>query len=266
MERNGRCFRNYLILMGSLLGLLFSSACSVKEDRTPCPCLLDIDFMCPDMPDLKEAGLVVTSSEETVWTDTVDLMRTRSSYQVPVPRTDIHLRAWSGAGELASDQGVLIPFGEDCPKIYMHDSDLRASGEYYHETVTLRKNHCVMTLVTEGEGRISADLRLKGNIAGYDAFGRPLKGDFEFLLSDGGLEEGYIAVLPRQTDASLTLEVDDGKGNCKIFALGRYIVSSGYDWTAPDLDDVTITLDYALTEVRLVISGWESVYRYDVEI
>ena len=148
--------------MVSLLGILFSSACSVKEDRTPCPCLLEMDFICPDMPELKAAGLVVTSSDEKVWTDTVDLMRAKASYQVPVPRTDIHVRAWSGAGGLASDQGVMIPIGEDCPRIYMHDSDLRASGEYFHETVTLRKNHCVMTLVTEGEGRISADLRLKG--------------------------------------------------------------------------------------------------------
>ena len=72
--------------------------------------------------------------------------------------------------------------------------------------------------------------------------------------------------MPRQTDASLMLEVDDGKGNSKAFALGQYIVSSGYDWTSPDLDDVSVTLDYAMTEIRLVVGGWESVYRYDVEI
>ena len=73
-------------------------------------------------------------------------------------------------------------------------------------------------------------------------------------------------MLPRQKDASLILEVEDAKGNSKIFALGQYIVASGYDWTLPDLDDVSVTLDYAMTEIRLVIGGWESVYRYDIEI
>jgi hypothetical protein len=75
-----------------------------------------------------------------------------------------------------------------------------------------------------------------------------------------------MAVLPRQIDASLMLEVDDGKGGYKAFALGQYIVSSGYDWTAEDLEDITVTLDYALTEIRLVIGGWESVYEYEMEI
>ena len=62
------------------------------------------------------------------------------------------------------------------------------------------------------------------------------------------------------------LEIDEGAGSVKAFALGQYMAASGYDWDAPDLDDVTVILDYALTELRLVISGWESVYRYDIEI
>ena len=94
----------------------------------------------------------------------------------------------------------------------------------------------------------------------------PLYGSFEFLLEDGGLEEGYKAVLPRQMDASLMLVIDDGGGSPQAFALGQYIVSSGYDWTAPDLEDITVTLDYALTEIRLIISGWDSVYEYEMEI
>lgn len=266
MERTGKCYRDHLMALLMSGALVFASACSVKEDRTPCPCILDMDFICPDEADADHVGLVVESSDEILWRDTVDVMRNGQGYQVPVPRTLLHVRAWAGEDVRASDLGILIPLGQDCPRVYMHDSDVRTDGEYFHEDVVLRKNHCVMTLLTEGEGRISSALMLKGNVAGYDAQGHPVQGDFEFLLEDGGLEEGYVAVLPRQTDASLMLEVDDGRGNHKAFALGRYIVSSGYDWSAPDLEDVTVTIDYALTEIRLVVSGWESVYRYDVEI
>lgn len=246
--------------------MVIASACSVKEDRTPCPCLLEIDFTCPEEADAGHVGLMVDSQDAVIWKDTVDIMREGDGYHVPVPRTRIHVRAWTGTDDHVSELGILIPLGQDCPRVYMHDSDLSADGEYCREDVVLRKNHCVLTLLTEGEGRVSSVMKLKGNVAGYDTQGHPVQGDFEFVLDDDGLEEGYIAVLPRQTDASLMLELDDGKGNHKAFALGRYIVSSGYDWSAPELEDVTVTIDYALTEIRLVVSGWESVYRYDVEI
>lgn len=249
-----------------LAGVSLGQACSVKEDRTSCPCILTLDFNCPDVPEARSVGLLVTSHGDLVWKDTIDVDRKRDGYSVSVPRSALHVRAWMGTSGLATEAGLVIPLGKDCPEVYMHDSDIRASGEYVYETVTLRKNHCVLTLTTEGDGRISTGMRLKGNIAGYDAVGQPLCGEFEFSLNDGEITEGYKAVLPRQTDASLMLEIDDGKGDYMSFALGRYIVSSGYDWSSPDLEDISVTLDYALTEVRLVINGWESVYKYEIEI
>ena len=266
MERTGKRYGDYLMGLVLLGGLAVGQACSVKEDRSPCPCVLNIGFISPEKADSRSVGFRVSSSEGFELEDTLDLDRNGHRYQVSVPRTRLHVRAWTGDDGNASDLGLLIPLGQDCPRVYMHDSDVRTEGETYDETVTLRKNHCVMTLVTEGEGRIPSDLRIRGNVAGYDETGRPVNGDFEFLLDDGGTDREYVAVLPRQVDASLVLEVDDGKGNRKSFALGQYIISSGYDWSEPDLEDVTVTLDYALTEVRLVINGWESVYRYDIEI
>lgn len=252
-----------LLLLG---GLLLETACSVREDRIPCPCQLYLDFVGPDIDDGTFAGLMVTAMKGFVWKDTVDVVKVRNGYTVSVPRTLLHIRSWIGADSCASESGIVIPYGQDCPKVYMHDSDVKTTGEYIRETVILRKNHCVLTLTTKGEGKLPSHIRLKGNVAGYDAEGQPLNGNFCCLLKEEGLENGYKAVLPRQTDASLMLEVDDGKGNSKAFALGQYIVSSGYDWTSPDLDDVSVTLDYAMTEIRLVVGGWESVYRYDVEI
>ena len=266
MERTGRCFRNYLMGLLLLGGLLLETACSVREDRIPCPCQLYLDFVGPDIDDGTFAGLMVTAMKGFVWKDTVDVVKVRNGYTVSVPRTLLHIRSWIGADSCASESGIVIPYGQDCPKVYMHDSDVKTTGEYIRETVTLWKNHCVLTLTTKGEGKLPSHIRLKGNVAGYDAEGQPLNGNFCCLLKEEGLENGYKAVLPRQTDASLMLEVDDGKGNSKAFALGQYIVSSGYDWTSPDLDDVSVTLDYAMTEIRLVVGGWESVYRYDVEI
>lgn len=255
---------------GTMLPLFMAAfislaACSVKEDRTPCPCLLELDIKGPDAEASGAADVLLTSRNGFEFHETVDSWVEESLYSVSVPRDEIHVRAWCGGGRNVSEDGLRIPLGQDCPRVYMHDSDIVTEGEFYREEVWLRKNHCVLTLVNKGKGNDFSNLVLKGNVSGYDAVGEPLSGDFEFSLGDSS-EEEYEAVLPRQRDDSLMLEMEDGKGNQIAFSLGRYIVASGYDWTDSELKDVTVTLDYALTEIRLVIDGWESVYRYDVEI
>lgn len=266
MGRTGKRYGNHLMSVLIPAWLLLVSACSVKDDRSACPCILELDFMAPDSVETGSVGLLLTSRDGYMMYDEVDVEKSGGRYSVPVPRTELHVRSWTGDEGLASEYGLLIPLGQDCPHVYMHDSDVSAEGETLHESVVLRKSHCVMTLMTAGEGRIASDVMVKGNVAGYDAFGQPLSGDFEYLLDSGGPGDAHVAVLPRQTDDSLMLEIDDGNGNGKAFALGHYIVSSGYDWTAPDLEDVTVVLDYALTEVRISVSGWEGVYKYDMEI
>ena len=64
----------------------------------------------------------------------------------------------------------------------------------------------------------------------------------------------------------MMLEIDDGGGVIKRFALGTYIASIGYDWTAPDLRDIDIELDFAMTRISLVVSGWDNEYEFDVVI
>lgn len=248
-----------------MAAFIFLAACSVKEDRNPCPCLLELDIKGPDAVASGTADVLLTSGNGFMFDETVDSWMEEGLYSVSVPRDEIHVRVWCGGGRYVSESGLRIPSGQDCPRVYMHDSDIVTDGEFYREDVWLRKNHCVLTIVNKGNDGDFSNLVIKGNVSGYDAVGEPLSGDFEFSLGDGSGKE-HEAVLPRQKDDSLMLEMEDGKGNQIAFSLGRYIVASGYDWTASELEDVTVTLDYALTEIRLNIDGWESVYRYDVEI
>lgn len=245
---------------------LLAGACSIKENRDPCPCALMLDFKDVDTLDVKKVDLLVSSSGGFRWADTVDVARCMNGYSAFVPRTDLHIRAWAGAEEYVAEGCISIPRGKDCPRIYMYVAEIETEGEMCREKVTMYKNHCVMTLVTEGDEGFEHDLVLEGNVAGYGADGMPLQGDFEYLLQDKDLEAGYQAVLPRQTDASLMLRIEDGSSEGKYFALGQYILASGYDWKEKDLMDITVTIDYALTQIRLIINGWESVYTYDMEI
>lgn len=247
-----------------MIGLLSLSSCSVKESRYDCPCLIGLDFSGVDREIAGTARLMITAEGETVWADTMDMADLPAGYSAYVPRKWLHVRMWSGTDGLESEGGLHIPLGKDCPKVYMHDSDIRADGEECHERIMMRKNHCVMTVTVMGTSEFPFGMILKGNVSGYDASGNPLPGDFEYRLHDEDIESGYQAVIPRQADSSLMLEIDEGTGEYNSFAIGQYIVSSGYDWSAPDLEDVTVTIDYALTEIHLSIKGWESVYTYDM--
>lgn len=246
-------------MISAIVSLLLISSCSIKEDRNSCPCLLILDFSENQSGDIASADMVITDADSFVWKDMVDLASVGNGYSVYVPRSLIHLRLWGGTDGLESDEGLVIPFGMPCPEVYMYDADLILEDEINVAKVRLRKNHCVVDIVGEDGGVLPFEMKVTGCVSGYDAVGKPAEGDFEC-----GLDDDCRVVLPRQSDDSLLLHVSSDGTDDRIFALGQYLASSGYDWNSPDLEDVTVTLDYALTEIRITVEGWEGVYVYDM--
>lgn len=240
---------------------LLTTACSVKEDRSLCPCFLTLDFTDVDAGMEMPVYLLVAAGDGFTLSDTLDMTQT-VKYLAEVPRGDVHVRAWTGADGMAPDGSLSISPGQECPKVYMHDSDVRTESESVTEVIHLRKNHCILTVRTEGD-EFPFDMTVVGRVCGYSAEGIPVEGHFECGLEPdrNGVDD---VVLPRQLDSSLELYLDAGGNNVKRFAVGEYIAASGYDWTAPDLEDVSVTVDYALTEISLAISGWEEVFTYDI--
>lgn len=246
-------------MMSACLCALLSLSCTVKEVRDSCPCLLILDFSEDEGQAPSPAALMLTDGGQVIWEDVVDVDSVaEEGYSVSVPRTWIHMRLWSGDEGLVSREGLQIPFGSDCPQVYMYDAEVHADGESCVAKVRLRKNHCVLTVVGKDGGTLPFGMEVTGNVSGYDVSGGPCEGKFQCSVG----EDGRV-VLPRQTDDSLLLHVS-GDGTVRTFALGQYLSSSGYDWTSSDLEDVTVTLDYALTEIALTVEGWEGVYVYDM--
>ena len=136
-------------------------------------------------------------------------------------------------------------------------------GESCREVVHVHKNYCRLTIVVEGVEDPPYSLTFKGNVDGYKLNGLPSEGAFACVAYPG--EEGRLqAGLPRQVDDSLVLEVDDGTTVLKTFALGEYIIKGGYDWTTRELQDLTVTLDYQITYIKIAISAWDNEYFYNV--
>lgn len=239
-------------------------SCSIKESRDSCPCLLLLEFEDRNMPETESLDLMVFSQGDYVWTDTVSISDTMTQYAVRVPKTELHIGVWAGLSGRDTSGGLDIPLGCECPKVYMYDADMVAAGETVAENVVLRKNHCILTVLTKGGNDFPFRMKVTGNVSGYSRDGRPVSGEFSYYLPKRAPGNEFSVVLPRQADSSLMLHVLDYNENIKSFSLGHYIAESGYDWSVPDLEDMTVTIDYALTEISLSVAGWDEVYSYDM--
>lgn len=248
------------------LAAMMSVACSVKEKRCDCPCYLMLDFSKVDSVSVPSVSVGLHSADGFMKTMDLGCEKYGRPLVVEVPRSDIFISVVSDDGGLFDPHGIVIPHGEECPPLYMHSSKVNTERDTVTDTVVLHKNYCALTVGMIADGKSQPfDVGVKGNVCGYEDDGRPMGGDF---LVIGTLPAGGVNVvnLPRQKDSSLSLQIlSDGKV-VREFALGEYIESSGYDWTAPDLEDIEVRVDFALAEVMIRINEWETRYIYGVEI
>lgn len=245
---------------------LLNMSCSVKEDRDVCPCRLVLDMVDVDTSVVKYAELVVGTSEGFYFRDTLVVEDFAREYVVDVPRGDVGVGVYCGAGGCVDDTGGIgIEYGEECPAVYMYSSVFEARGEQVVEEVSMKKNHCIMTIQVEAEKEFPFRLEAKGCVDGYELGGIPSVGDFMYAMYVDGEGECRLT-LPRQRDNSLMLEVSDGTDVLKCFALGEYVAASGYDWEADELNDIVVTLDYALTRLKIAVEGWREEYVFNIVI
>lgn len=248
-----------------ICGLLVSLGCSVKEDRSGCPCRLVLDFSETDTEAIPYADVYVCSYEGFRSVGRVESVAFGEEYVVYVSRGGVRLNVLYGAEGNVSDDGSLeIPSGYDCPRIYTYSSYVDTDHETAFERVKVRKNHCVIT-VHVGDRDFPYFLDVRGDVCGYGADGSPADGSFLYAMRPDG-DGVCTVVVPRQKDRSLMLDVDDGTDVLKTFALGEYVAASGYDWDAENLEDITVSLDYSLSHIMLKIEGWEKELHFDVEI
>lgn len=242
------------------------TCCSVKEDRTVCPCRLFLDMNEIDNEVVEYASVFLTGSDGFIFKDIINSKDLSEHYFVDVPHGQISVWVSYGAGvDGVGPDGIIVPAGNEFPEIYMHHSWIDASGESVREKVILNKNHCNITICLSASGEFPYCLELKGNVNGYHFDGTLSEGDFSYVMDVG--DDGICEVsVPRQSDDSLRLEVRDESGTLRVFAIGEYISASGYDWTEPDLRDLTIGLDYSLTNLTLILEDWDNEYHYSVII
>lgn len=271
------CSRNlviYALTAVFVAGHLFA-ACSVKEDRDDCPCRLILDFPAGCAPgnevdlDISGNGYVIDTTivsggvgdadDGQEFSDSVEFVE-------DIRKGRVVVNAWHPSGlRFRRDSGFVIAAGEECPPIWLHSFIVDAYGESVRRTVALHKNYCLLTISMSGDPD-DVDLRIFGNYVGYGRNAQVLGGRFDCQMRHDAREGDWEIRLPRQLDSSLRLLVSSGNGASKVFAIGEYITGSGYDWDAPDLDDIEVEMDYASASVTFKIDKWTETVSFEVVI
>ena len=236
-------------LLRVVLPLLLLPSCSIKEDRAACPCALTVELtglpVRPVVLGVEGAGYSLT---EIVQADTVLVL--------PVPKGEMAVSAVGGA--LAEGDGsVRIPEGEEAPPLYLFYAEVSTVAEQVVLPVLLHKQFCGRELLFSGPAGYGPpfEVEVEGAVGGWLPDGSPSPGPFSRRLLPG--PDGRATLrLPRQGDDSLLMHIVFSDRIVRTFALGSYIAASGYDWTAPDLGDLTLRVDISLTSVTVSTDLW----------
>lgn len=248
-------------------------SCSVKEDRTECPCFLTLDLGAVETAALARQGLDSLVVGVVSGTDFYEemgfaLRDNVQEYNLAVPKSQVDVIVACGIGRNGlSSGGFSIPEGNECPAVYLFSDSFLADAGEMRRTVTLHRNYCMLSVSMKTSYNAHARpylIHLEGNVSGCLMDGTPAEGVFSCFSSpsSGGLCHLNI---PRQKDGSLMLDVHfQDTGEIRSFPVGEYILESGYDWSAPDLEDIQVEMDFSLSGLTFSISGWKKTLSFEI--
>lgn len=231
-----------------LLSCVFEVSCTaIREDRSLCPCALTVEVTgLPAWP----VYLSLTGENFQMEMD----IPQDSCFTVDVPRSGVRLLALSGA--TPGPEGVLrFPEGSAAPELYLHTEKVETAGETARVKARLHKQFCTLSLTYSSPAEwddLPYWIALRGNVNGLSLAGEPLHGPFSCRLSPDKPTR-----IPRQLPLDeLWLEVTLSDRVLRSFALGHYMMEAGYDWYAPDLEDLSIEIHCSLTALNIRSRHW----------
>ena len=244
--------------------ILLGSACSIKENRTPCPCQLDILMM--DNPQaIKELTLSAWNSGQ-VFVKAIPV-NAGGKYRGEVPRGLVRLTALSGVRLADMAEGkVVLSKGSACDSLWTYTAEIDCRGEDAVAEVILRQEFATVHLSIEKEaddGDYPYQLVLKSSVNGVELPScKPNDGLWSRHLLSGD-DGNYLFRVPRQKDGSLSLDlILDGK-KVDTYPVGEHIIKAGYDWTKDRLDDIYIGMDWGRSETLIHIEPWDNGEEYE---
>lgn len=250
---------------GFLAAILLANSCSIKEDRSQCPCRLEV-LMKDCKPMVKELTLSAWNAGQ-VFVKAVPVNEGTDSLYYMVPRGTVVLTAVSGVRiEELSEGSMILPKGSSCDSLWTYTAEVDCRGETALAEVSLRQQFATVHLSVERKGTdgdYPYQLVLKSGVNGLSfPYCEPNEGLWSrpLVVGDDGI---YLFRVPRQKDGSLSLDLFLDGEKVESYPVGEHIVRAGYDWTKDRLEDIYIGMDWGQTEAHIHIEAWEDGGAYD---
>lgn len=255
----------------ALLALVAS--CTVKEDREPCPCYLDIDYSVVleskyygRQPGNVEASLFVPAGEVnyTNFRLAECPVLNENVVERSTPRVVgvVHNRP---AKELLGHGSVITwKKGNEIDSVYVHASDVDCTGEEAYCLLEPHKQFHTIYFNDELDGAALREYNMVvvGSTCGFDAAApdfEAIEGEYLYTVQEYD-RDGLISVrVPRQLHDDLRLELWTKDDYRRVFVvpIGQYMKATGYDKAAPDLGDFEIRVNFRQALVYVRVADWK---------
>ena len=254
-----------------LLCIALAPGCSVLEERMLCPCFLTLDLGEVDSELLMEEG--AASLDWALWQGERSggcaeegselLSALPGSLELQASRdTSLDIIFCSSAGAGGS---LIVPQGKDCQPIYGATLHYPGGIDTVSDTLRLHRQYARIYFYFKGGAQSFSIVTLQGDCCGYNSDLSIARGPFSVRLMPDKTSSCSAAV-PRQDGTDLTLCLQAAGGECRYFAIGNYILAGGYDWSAPDLDDIYIEIDCVASRVSLYSDLWQRSVTFTVTL
>ncbi len=256
------------LLAAALLLLPSLQGCSLKEDRTECPCWLDV--VVSGCGAVAEQVNVAGWGAERLFGEGVRVADYPEGYEQTVPKGIIRLGAWCGLGDGEEAGGELrLRDGVPCPPLWSYASTVDCTGETARDTIRLVRQytgvHVRIENLAEGE-EYPYTLAVKSPSGGISLLdGKPLARQWGVGV-DRASDGTFSFRVPRQGDGGLLLDIFLEGDYQDSYPIGEHILRAGYDWDAADLPEIWIGMDYGGTEPVIRIDHWNEGAVYEAVI
>jgi len=241
------------------------SSCSIKEDRSGCPCYLTVDLsqvlnasLTPPSWWDRDLRIALLQDGTTIRESRVPYEEAQPEYVYQVPKGSVWVTGVLGldAG-LMTDGVVRYPEGQESDCLYVSSRLVPCEGEEARCVLEMYKQFSRIEIL----GLESFDYRMvvTAGCSGLDLRTREaLEGRFRFPIrceEDGSC---HFRLPRQQSDDLMILLLDKQDGHLdNSIPLGRFLTDIGYDWNAASLSDVTVRVDFVTLSVSITISDWD---------
>lgn len=244
-----------------IIAFLLLCSCSVKENRSVCPCDLLVK---PAQALLSDGWVVVSVVQDGVVVKQEMLSREEfesGECKITVSRKPSTVTVFTGITSMNLLRGrtLDISYSKECDELFSSSDNAELHGDSFEYPVSLHKNFArlYLTVLNPVPG---SEMSINGTVAGYDLMdAAPCQGDFIWISGEKDAAQGCCIRLPRQLDNSLSLKMDFEGETIRILPLGALIAASGYSFADEDLKDITMTVDMEKSYAKVGVADWNEV-------